>query len=98
MIVPALLHPYAFGWCPWQQHLEMPAELIPWYQARGSCPKCEAACAEELTEQWGRRGKGLRNVYECRRKYKGKEEITALPEPGMDETPLKKEKNLTLQL
>lgn len=32
------------------------------------------------------------------RKYKGREEITALPEPGMDETSLKMEKRLSLQL
>lgn len=70
----------------------MPAELIPWYQARGSCLKCEAACAEELMELWHWRGKGLRSIYGCMRKYKGKEEITTLPEAGMDETSLKMEK------
>lgn len=76
----------------------MPAELIPWCQARGSCPKCEAACAQELKEIWHWRGKGLRSMWECMRKNKDKEEITALPEPGMDEASLKMEKHFTLQL
>lgn len=76
----------------------MPAELILWYQARGSCPKFEPACAQEVMELWHFRGKGLRSIYECMRKDNGKEEITALPEPGMDEASLKMEKHLTLQL
>lgn len=39
-----------------------------------------------------------KHMNECMRKYKGKEEIIALPEPGMDETSLKVEKHLTLQV